>query len=162
MDSFHYKTYVHILFSRRKFFNLFIFRRSLLYFNPPTYFPYAKWPQCDPSRKNPVITICMDVLKINYYLNWHVKHMLNFHAFLLIFCRLLTSRWQSLNFRFKTQTLITLYLPYFHNSTDQLKKKITIIRNLHVKNDKFMHRRLSLWCLYALVKELEEHRFLWL
>ena len=115
MDSFHYKTYVHILFSEEN--SLIYSYLEEVYFIliaseaiPPTYFQYAKWPQCDPSRKNPVIAIRMDVLKINYYLNLHVKHMLNFHAFLLIFCQLLTNRWQSLNFGFKTRTLITRHI----------------------------------------------------
>ena len=49
MDSFHYKTYVHILFSEKKIFILIIFRRSFFILIasfqeaiPPTNFPYAK------------------------------------------------------------------------------------------------------------------------
>ena len=117
MDSFHYKTYVHILFSEENSLIYsyleevyFIWIASFQQAIPPTYFPYARWPQCDPSRKNPVTTIRMDVLKINYYLNLHVKHVLNFHAFLFIFRQLLTNRWQSLNFGFKTRTLITCHI----------------------------------------------------
>ena len=173
MDSFHYKTYVHILFSEENSLIYsyleevyFIWIASFQQAIPPTYFPYARWPQCDPSRKNPVTTIRMDVLKINYYLNLHVKHVLNFHAFLFIFRQLLTNRWQSLNFGFKTRTLITCHI--FTTTLTDWEKKLTIIRNLHEKNDKFEHRRRSLGCLYALVQELEEHyfspvtRFLWL
>ena len=96
MDSFHYKTYVHILFSEENSLIYsyleevyFILIASFQEAIPPTYFPYAKWPQCDPSCKNPVIAICMDVLKIN--LNLHVKHVLNFHAF----CCFLVDCWQT-------------------------------------------------------------------
>ena len=92
IGSFHHKTYVHILFSEENSLIYsyleevyFILIASFQEAVHPTYCPYAKWPQCDPSRKNPVITIRMDVLKIDYYLNLHVKHVLNFHAFLLIF-----------------------------------------------------------------------------
>ena len=80
----------------------------------------------------------MDVFEINYYLIVHVKHVLNIHAFLLIVDKQVTIvklRLQNTNFK---------YLPYFHNNTDRLKKKLTIIRILHEKYDKFAHRRLSL------------------
>ena len=133
MDSFHYKTYVHILFSEQN--SLIYSYLEEVYFIfiasfqaiPPTYFPYAKWPQCDPSRKNLVTTIRMDVLKKNCYLNLHVKYVLNFNAFLLIFCRLLTNRWQSLNFGFKTRTLITCHI--FITTLTDWKKNLTIVRN---------------------------------
>ena len=98
MDSFNYKTYVHIFFSEEN--SLIYSYLEKVYFIliasfqeaiPPTYFPYAKWPQYDPSRKNPVIAIRMDVLKINYYLNLHVKHVLNSHAF----CWFFVDCWQT-------------------------------------------------------------------
>ena len=128
MDSFHCKTDVHILFSEENSLIYsyleevyFIWIASFQQAIPPIYFPYARWPQCDPSRKNQVTTIRMDVLKINYYLNLHVKHVLNFHAFLFIFRQLLTNRWHSLNFGFKTRTLITCHI--FTTTLTDWKKK---------------------------------------
>ena len=120
MDSFHYKTYVHILFSEENYLICsyleevyFILIASFQQF--PDIFSVCKmtsvWPISGDWNKH------VHVHKINYYLIVHVKYVHNIHAFLFIVDKQVTIvklRLQNMNFN---------YLPYFHNNTDRLKNK---------------------------------------
>ena len=114
--------YVYTFFWR-KFFNWYIFWRSLLYCNClfPVIFPdifsvckvTSVWPISQKSGDSNTHWCSK-----NCYLIVHVKHVLNVHDF----CGLLTNRWQSLNFvKLRLQNTNFNYLPYFH-IFDRLKK----------------------------------------
>ena len=79
--------------------------------------------------------------------------MLNIHAFYWLF----TIRWQSINIRLQNTAINEL--PYLLNHNRQREIKLTIIRYLNEKNDKIVHRRLSLLYKHALVQELDTHYF---